>query len=1269
VKNKSFHKLAAICLLEALCLGLLGAPACAADDSPSIQALLAQADYWHKKFNDQLASESLGKVLMVDANNAQALYLMALWAKQRGDTQEAEQWQARLEKAHPSSTQLQELKNNDALNVLPKNQLALARQQASAGNIKEALASWEKLFEGSEPPLALAPEYYVTMAGDKNLYQKAADKLQSLVKQNPDNVALKVTYAKVLTYRETTRRSGMTLLESMAETQPEADTSLRQTLLWLEPTSADKRHYTRWMQRHPKDNSVLNHYERRIGGDINRSGYTELDRGNLEAAQQAFQLVLKSSPNDGDALAGMGYVSLNNGDYAAAATYLSRAAARGGSKAQKRKAEAQEAAFYADLAQAKQAHDQGDLAKALELSAPLAAQTGEQGSAAKLFRADLLRQNGDYAQSEALLATVLKGNANHELATEQLYNVLIEQNKEAQANQLLSSVPKAVQLKILSADTYGNIRRKADEALDAGNIQTAIFVLEDGVDRLPNNPWLRLELARLLNRVGNELDAANIIAYLYRPQASNDDLYVAALFAGDNHNWKRVENVLSRILPNERDDKVKNLLEESQFQLTLDEVKDALSNGDKPGALARLHQISLDALKDPAHEGQIAEHLALSGDIDAAVAMVKQSLERGIQGSADDYANHVAILYKAGLTDDAKKLLQDPQLKASSTPLQLARARNIYVINEADRLRQTENYSSAYNILTLALQNDPSNTDLMLAMARLYQSGKMPAQADQIYTYLLDNALDTFDQEARVSAINLALARGDKTKARELADGLKEIDTPERLLLLARLSEAEGDHQQALANLRRAKGKLLEKRFSYKSTSPMQGGLVLADNPFDSTTQSRLEAASIYGDTMPWQVSPSETQGFSQVRIDRPPEPEEQSTLNQVNQMLKQTSKSTATWVVGGVAIRGRDGESGLSKLTEARAPIQWSFIPIDSARVSINLAAVTLDAGSASDSASSRFGTGALIQGEVSEEEGLSTLDDDELADIDSQGSQSASGLEVSLAIKDDNYSLDLGTTPIGFELNTLTGGASWSPKLTNNLTLTLTGERRVLTESLLAYAGAIDSYSGNHWGQVSRNGLNIQLNFDDGETGFWANTSGWKYLGTNVADNESIEIGTGMYTRVYSTPEQELKVGASMVYKNFSENLSYFSYGQGGYFSPQNHISMSFPVSYRQDLSGFNVLVGGSVGYQSYSLDESAYYPENSTLQEELEEYVDDGYSEEDYYSAESVSGFGYDVYASLEYEIMRHIYLEAKVSYDTFGEYNEFSGQLMLRRYFIE
>ncbi|VTP79815.1 cellulose synthase subunit BcsC [Leclercia adecarboxylata] len=173
------------------------------------------------------------------------------------------------------------------------------------------------------------------------------------------------------------------------------------------------------------------------------------------------------------------------------------------------------------------------------------------------------------------------------------------------------------------------------------------------------------------------------------------------------------------------------------------------------------------------------------------------------------------------------------------------------MINEADRLRVQGNYAAAYDKLIRAMQNDPQNTDLMFAMARVYQSGKMNKEAGVVYDYLMTR--DTPQQDARAGAIDVALASNNVDKAKQLTAGLTNDSTPERLLLLARVSEAEGNHQQAMSYLRTARGKLLGLQNNNGETAPMLGGLALADNPFVGTSSTGEASPSLYGQAMPWQ--------------------------------------------------------------------------------------------------------------------------------------------------------------------------------------------------------------------------------------------------------------------------------------------------------------------------------------------------------------------------------------------------------------------------------
>ncbi|MER0126168.1 cellulose biosynthesis protein BcsC [Franconibacter daqui] len=1342
---KQGRRISTLCLTGAIALGASFSAQAAPANDAALKALFDQANYWHDKSNDQLAMSSLQKVLMVDPDNTQALYLMALWSQQSGDLKASASWRARLAQVSPGDAKLQSLDNAKQLTQVPQGQLNLARQQARSGNVPGALATWRSLFNGATPPASLAPEYYLTMAGDKTLYPQAISELRSFVAQNPQDNGARVALGKALTWREETRREGIEMLEPMAASNKEADSGLRQALLWLGPAAGDEHYYETWLQRHPQDSEVQAYYRKNIGGAAKGEGYTSLNSGNLENARRQFEQVLQTNPEDADALAGMGYIAQRSGDYQAAAQYLNRAAALGGDASAERKAQAEDATFYSQLAQAQQALKAGNVSQALALSAPLAQASGERGTAAKLFRADVLRHNKDYAQAEQTLRSVLNDQPDNAAARENLYYVLREQNKTADAQAVLSTLPASLQARLQPRTVTGlpgdPIRRQAQQAAANGNTAQAISLLRDGVTRLPNDPWLRLDLARLLQKNGNESEASAVMAPAFRTGASNSELYSAALFSSENGGWQQAQQLLSRIPAGSQNREMRELAQRVNYNLQMTTAERYLAQGNSIAAANTLKALAATPPQSPADAGKLARLLAQSGDLTGAVAVVRNNQRLGIKGNAGDYADQVAVLNLAGLTSEAQTLLANPEVQASSTPTQLAGLRNGYVINEADRLREQGNYAAAYDKLIHALQNDPQNTDLMFAMGRLYQSGKMNKEAGVVYDYLMTR--DTPDQAARAGAIDVALAQDDVNKARSLAAGLRNDNSPERLLLLARLEEAQGNHQQAMTYLRSARGRLLGLQEGSGGT-PVVGGLLASDNPFlkNSRGAERTASPSLYGRAMPWQVAPTTVDPAGSLpgtyRTDMPVDTAQNRTLRQIDEMMQTLDDQTGAWLQGGVQVRGRDGESGLSKLTEAKAPLTWSSSPFGESRFEFTATPITLSAGSAGGDAWRRYGSNPLSNGVTSLattiagqqnaiKTATATMTDEqraayfaanpgasEIAALDltnvnlndynptgaaglenlaafaeglsqdarnyliasgvkpnvndpgdvSTDSQRADGVELNMALSGKDYKLDIGTTPLGQDLSTLVGGVKWSPKLTDYLTLILTGERRALTDSLLSYVGLKDSYSGKTWGRVTKNGGSVMLSYDDGDAGFYVSGGGYSYLGENVASNTSMNASAGVYLRPYHDDYRELKTGLNTSWMDYSKNLSHFTFGQGGYFSPQNYVSVSLPVDYTQKFDNWKLSLGGSVGYQSYTQDGSDYFPTKSDWQSTLEDFAQAGFTKEAHYKSSSENGIGYTFRAAADYNVNKQMTIGGQVGYDTFGDYNESTAGLYFR-----
>ena len=1317
---KTARRLSTLCLSGALTLGAVSQAQAAPNDA-ALKALFDQANYWHEKSHDDLASESLKKVLMVDANNTQALYLMALWAQQNGDLQTAAQWRARLAAVAPADAGLQALDNAKQLAQVPQGQLTLARQQARSGNVPAALATWRSMFNGDTPPPSLAPEYYLTMGSDKSLYPQAVGELQHFVAGNPQDNAARVALGKMLTWREETRRDGIALLEPMASGSREADDGLRQALLWLGPQAGDERLYDNFLQRHPQDGDVQAYYRKNVGGAAKGEGFTALNSGDTGSAKRQFEQVLQTNPEDADALAGLGYIAQRNGDYKAASQYLNRAASQGGDASAERKTQAEDAAFYGQLAEAQQALKEGNVSQALALSAPLAQQSGERGTAAKLFRADVLRHNKDYPQAEQALRAVLNDQPQNAAARENLFYVLREQNKSDEAQAMLRTLPASLQAKLQPRIVTGlpgdPIRRQAQQAAAAGNTQQAIAILQQGVSRLPDDPWLRLDLARLLQKSGSGDEASSVMAPVARNGAGASSLYAAALFASENGAWQQSQTLLSRIAPASQNGQMRDLAQRVNYNLQLATAERYLAQGNNVAAANTLKTLTHRPPESPVDAGKLAKLLAQSGDLSGAVALVRENLRQGVQGNAGDYADQVTVLNKAGFDNEAQAFLANPELQARSTPTQLAGIRNGYVINEADQLREQGNYAAAYDKLMRAMQSDPQNTDLMFAMARLYQTGKMNKEAGVVYDYLITR--DTDDQAARVGAIDVALAENNVEKAQTLAGGLRNDSSADRMLLLARLEEAKGNHQQAMTYLRSARGKLLGMASTNAAATPTIGGVLLADNPF--VGNSKMASRSTYGEVnnLPWQVAQTAREPGSTLpgttRTDLPMETVQSRTLRQVDEMMQDLQQKTGMWVQGGVEIRGRDGESGTSKLTEAKAPLTWSSSPFGESRFEFTATPITLSAGSASGDAWRRYGTNPLnnaisnITSSIDNTENsadptaanfsdlldyngenLSPMTDAGLANLaslydsgrlkalsvsnfkssldnrisSSTESQKASGVELAMALSGEQYRVDIGTTPLGQDLSTLVGGVQWSPKLTDYLTLMFKGERRAVTDSLLSYVGMKDAYSGKTWGRVTKNGGSVQLGYDDGDAGFYVNGGGYSYIGENVASNTSMNASAGVYLRPYHDDFRALQTGLNVSWMDFSKNLSYYTYGQGGYFSPQNYVSVSLPVDFSQKIDNWKLNVGGSVGYQSYSQDSSDYFPTSGEAQDLLKDLYDLGYARDYRYGGSSESGVGYTVRAGVDYNVNKDMTIGGKVGYDTFGNYNESTAGLYFR-----
>jgi hypothetical protein len=134
----------------------------------------------------------------------------------------------------------------------------------------------------------------------------------------------------------------------------------------------------------------------------------------------------------------------------------------------------------------------------------------------------------------------------------------------------------------------------------------------------------------------------------------------------------------------------------------------------------------------------------------------------------------------------------------------------------------------------------------------------------------------------------------------------------------------------------------------------------------------------------------------------------------------------------------------------------------------------------------------------------------------------------------------------------------------------------------------------------------------------------------GHDVADNWNVDATAGGYWRILDIGQGGLSLGVSATGIHYDKNLNFFSLGQGGYFSPQQYLLGSIPVSWRDRRAGVAYEFNVSGGFQSIREDPSPYYPTRPLVGQP-------------YYESHVTTGPNYNFAAHLEYQASSHLYIE--------------------------
>lgn len=418
-------------------------------------------------------------------------------------------------------------------------------------------------------------------------------------------------------------------------------------------------------------------------------------------------------------------------------------------------------------------------------------------------------------------------------------------------------------------------------------------------------------------------------------------------------------------------------------------------------------------------------------------------------------------------------------------------------------------------------------------------------------------------------------------------------------------------------------------------------------------------------------LPPPPIQGYQPPLSDRSALVPQDSLELDIDRSLAAIAAEAAPTMQGGPAFRWRSGESGLGRLTEIGVPLETSFSPFYTGTARLQAIPTYLTAGTPSQTALPRFGHEAL----------LLLNPGTPPARLPSPGRQNAGGMSLNAAYAYQNFAGEIGTTPLGFPVENLVGrvALNWPgpaavstalptiplapTNVINPLQVRVEGARQPITDSLLSYAGTRDPVSRLVWGGVVKTGGDGLVSYDDGDFGMYGGGGAWSIDGKSVASNSELEGLVGAYVRPYRAGANAFKIGVNLSYMGYDKNLRFFTFGQGGYFSPQSYLNFSVPVEYSGRSGRYTYLVGGALGAQTFDEKRSPFLPTEPGNQAALQNAFGNGA----FYPSRNSTGVAYNVKGQVEYRLDNGFSVGGLGAVDNAQNYTEGIAKLYLRKSF--
>ncbi|WP_370888273.1 cellulose synthase subunit BcsC-related outer membrane protein [Caballeronia sp. RCC_10] len=1241
---------------------------------PMAERLYGTARAWANRHRDDLALQAIEKALLIAPNEPRLLAELVRIQLRLGQAQKAQATIARLKAAAPGTVLTRQVDDEYRVAVSGRQEMATIRLLSRSGQTEEAARRLSALFPNGAPSGALGAEYYQMMAATPARRNEALDALHRRVAADPDDVDAALTLARLLGTSDATRAEANRIAWKLAtHTDADRNTALDVWRHVLQSAGADTAYLPAlraYLALVPDDAEFKDRADlldarieaqKKLERDpdyiAQQRGLAALTRGDVAAAEPLLARAAAARPSDAEAVGGLGLVRMRAGQRDEARALFERAAALAPDNRAKWQSLARTAQFWGTLAHARDAASAGKPADAERYAREaLAMQPGN--ADAQLMLADALLAQGNWRAAEPMLRAQLDGPAPSLPALRSTRTLLESTGRGDQVAPLIEALQSrfadAGDRQSLVAMRADLIAANAQQLAERGLNGPAAQQYEASLRVAPDQPWTRFALARIYQNLGlPQLGRAVMDDGLARTPTT-PMRYASALYRNSTDDLAGARAALASVPDTERTDAMRALARNLDAQQALIDARAAWARNDAATAQASLDRAQSAASGDANMLASIGSLYIDHGETARGLALLRDWMKAHPEETdADVRLRYGDLLGAARRETELADVLAQVRGAATLTPRQSERLEDQslrMVLRQADGAIAATDYPRARALL--ATVSDAGRRDKRYAfevadLARV--QGDYAAARAALAPVLAASPDDAETQLSLARVLGDSGGSGERKDAlaivRRVVDAAPPDDIDTRLSAARRLS--------ALRRPQDAQGIVQPLRTAYPARPDvtLQAGRVAED------LGDYADAASLYRLSMDQERAAGIAPAFGTPAGAIRPTPA-QSAFDDLGQ--RRNPEVETGWIPA-----YKSGDAGVSEYHAQQVPLYVQIPYRYDGHFFVHADAVHLDAGTLDISglsgstvpfAVNTFGTTA---GFFSDAAALRSYAAGAVTSGDLH--QHANGLGGGVGYVSDTWRFDLGSTPLGFPVHYLVGGARYRFDA-GPASFSVSASRRPVTSSELAYAGLTDPLTHTVWGGVRRDGLDFHVGADIGKIETFADISVGVLTGRNVASNQEFTLRTGFSVPVYQRATMRVLTGLVGNAWHYTNNLRYYTFGQGGYYSPQRYLSLGVPLEFMGKRNGFMWDVTVTAGVSNSYEKDSPYFPNGLPTVAGLSP-VDISQLKFTGGSTQGVS-FSYGVAATVEYRLNPQLAVGARVSIDHSHDYAPSSGMIYAR-----